>query len=165
MVGPAFLRTLSISLFILGGHWIKVAFLTSSELHNSLKLHQHEQMRTTMPTWQAGKNKPKGNMNIQTASKPTISIRGEKCFLHCLSNCFRRCGLNQVDSRAGELLCTHLLATLLEHRVTAEGHIHGFEFLLYYGVAWRFFHLLASVAVPSPPSLIPADTSQMCPFC
>lgn len=94
MVGPAFLRTLSISLFILGGHWIKVAFLTSSELHNSLKLHQHEQMGTARSTWQAGKNKPKRNMNIQTTSKTTISIRGEKCFLHCLSNCFRRCGLN-----------------------------------------------------------------------
>ena len=55
--GPALLRTPSISLFILGGRWIEVAFLTSSEVHNSLKLYQHEQMRTVLSTRRPGKNK------------------------------------------------------------------------------------------------------------
>lgn len=55
--GSAFLRTPSSSSFILGGHWIQVAFLTSSEVHHSLKLYQHEQMRTVLSTCQAGKNK------------------------------------------------------------------------------------------------------------
>lgn len=91
--GPAFLRTHP-PVFILGGHWIKVAFLTSSEVHNSLKFYQHEQMRTVLSTWQAGKNKLERSIKHPENIKPTFSIRGEKCFLHWLSKCFRRCGLN-----------------------------------------------------------------------